>query len=65
MNKDQVKGRVEQTTGKVKELTGKVLGNEKLQGEGLADQAIGKVQSGYGDVKEDVKDKARKAINKI
>lgn len=65
MNKDQVKGRVEQTTGKVKELTGKVLGNEKLQGEGLADQAKGKVQSVYGDVKEGAKDKARKAINKI
>ena len=65
MNKDQVKGRVGQTTGKVKEMAGKVVGNEKLQSEGMADQVKGKVQAGYGDTKENVKDKARKVIDKI
>ena len=65
MNKDQVEGRMDQTTGKVKEIAGKVVGNEHLQGEGLADQAKGKVQAGYGDAKETVKDGISKAIDKL
>ena len=65
MNKDQVKGRVEQSTGKVKEVAGKLLGNDRLQTEGKAEQVKGKVQAGYGDVKENAKDKLKKAINKL
>ena len=65
MNKDQVKGRVEQTTGKVKEAAGKLVGNDRLRTEGAADQVKGKVQAGYGDAKENVKDKARKVIDKL
>lgn len=65
MNKDQVKGRVEQTTGKVKEAAGKLVGNDRLQTEGMADQVKGKVQAGYGDAKERVKDKAQKIVDKI
>lgn len=65
MNKDQVKGRVDQSVGKVKEAAGKLVGNEKLQGEGLAEQAKGKVQSVYGDGKEHAKDKAKKIIDRI
>ena len=34
MNKDQVKGLVEEATGKVKEVTGKVVGNKDLEVEG-------------------------------
>ena len=65
MNKDQVKGRVEQTTGKVKEAAGKLVGNELLRTEGAADQVKGKVQAGYGDAKENAKDKAKKVIDKL
>ena len=65
MNKDQVKGRVEQTTGKVKEAAGKLVGNERLRTEGAADQVKGKVQAGYGDAKDNVKDKAKKVIDKL
>ena len=56
MNKDQVKGRIEQAKGAVKETTGKVVGNKKLETEGQIDQATGKAQAIYGDIKEDVKD---------
>lgn len=56
MNKDQVKGRIEQAKGAVKETTGKVVGNKKLETEGQIDKATGKVQATYGDIKEDVKD---------
>lgn len=65
MNKHQVEGRVNQGIGKLKEAAGKVVGNERLQSEGLADQAGGKVQSGYGDTKEDLKNKTRNFIEKI
>ena len=65
MNKDQVKGRVEQTSGKVKEVAGKLVGNDRLRTEGTAEQAKGKVQAGYGDAKENVKDKAKKVIDRI
>lgn len=65
MNKDQVKGRVEQTTGKVKEAAGKLVGNDRLQTEGMADQVKGKVQAGYGDARENLKDKAKKIIDKM
>ena len=61
MNEDQVKGRVEQVKGKIEEAAGKVVGNDRLTGEGQADQAAGKVQKTYGDAKEDVK----KGIDKL
>jgi len=56
MNEDQVKGRVEEAKGKIKEVAGKAVGNDRLEGEGLVDQATGKVQKNYGDAKEKVKD---------
>ncbi len=65
MNKDQIKGRVEQAAGKVKEVAGKVVGNERLETEGLAGQVKGKVQAGFGDAKEHAKDQAKKVIDKL
>ncbi|MBC7378640.1 MAG: CsbD family protein [Burkholderiaceae bacterium] len=65
MNKDQVNGRIEETKGKLKEAAGKAVGNEKLQGEGAADQVSGKVQSAVGDARQGVKDAAQKLIDKI
>lgn len=56
MNKNQVKGRVEEAKGNVKEVAGKVVGNRDLETEGKVDKAVGKVQATYGDAKEKVKD---------
>jgi uncharacterized protein YjbJ (UPF0337 family) len=56
MNKDQVKGRLKEAQGAVKEVTGKMVGNKSLEQKGKVEKAIGKVQSGYGDIKEDIKD---------
>ncbi|EJE51044.1 hypothetical protein PMI14_04375 [Acidovorax sp. CF316] len=61
MNKDQVAGRATDIKGQVKEAAGKLVDSPKLQGEGLADQAVGKTQAQVGDAKEAVK----KAIDKI
>ena len=60
MNKDQVKGRVQQAKGSVKETTGKVVGNSRLQGEGAAEKAAGKAQANYGNAKE----KGKSAVDK-
>ncbi|MES2099074.1 MAG: CsbD family protein [Pseudomonadota bacterium] len=60
MNKDQIKGRVEQVKGSIKETTGKIVGNESLEAEGKVDKAVGKTQATYGDLKEDVKDAVKK-----
>lgn len=65
MNKDQVAGRVDQVKGKVKEVAGKVSGSEKLESEGIGDQAAGKVQSTYGDTKEKVKDAIKSGADKL
>jgi uncharacterized protein YjbJ (UPF0337 family) len=51
MNKDQVKGRLRETEGTAKETVGKVTGKESLEQKGKLQKAAGKVQAGYGDVK--------------
>lgn len=63
MNKDQIKGRAEETKGKVKEIAGKVVGNKELEAEGKVQNIAGKTQAGYGDLKEDVKDEVKKATD--
>lgn len=55
VNKDQVNGALKQAKGAVKEAAGKVTGNKQTQAEGTAEKIAGKVQKGYGDVKEKVK----------
>jgi uncharacterized protein YjbJ (UPF0337 family) len=55
MNKDQVKGRVEEAKGKVKEVVGKAVSNKRVEAEGDVDQVAGKVQKTYGDAKNEVK----------
>ena len=54
MNKDQVKGRLEEAKGKAKEVAGKIVGNKSLEAEGNANQVAGKVQKTYGDAKEQI-----------
>ena len=55
VNKDQVKGVGKQAKGSVKETAGRVTGNRKTEAEGAAEKTAGKVQKGFGDVKEKVK----------
>ena len=55
MNKDQIKGRVEEAKGSIKEATGRMTGKPDLQDRGTAQKAAGKVQKTYGDVKDEVK----------
>ncbi len=61
MNKDQVKGRVEQVKGAVKEVAGKATGNKTLEVKGKLDKLSGKIQSGHGDAKQKLADSIDKA----
>jgi uncharacterized protein YjbJ (UPF0337 family) len=60
MNKDQVKGRVEEAKGKIKEVTGRTVGNPDLEDRGTAQKVGGAIRKDYGDLKEDVKDSLKK-----
>lgn len=55
MNRYQLKGRINQAKGKVKELTGRLFGNRSLEGKGFAQKTGGKIEAGYGDVKDDAR----------
>jgi len=57
MDKDRVKGSVDQAKGAVKEVAGKVLGDKKLETEGKADKAAGKVENAIGGIKDAVRGK--------
>ena len=60
MNKNQVKGTVKDIAGKVQEESGKIVGNKEQQAKGLLKQVEGKAEKKLGDVREIVKDAARK-----
>jgi uncharacterized protein YjbJ (UPF0337 family) len=63
-NKDEVRGRADRVKGRVKEEAGKLSHDERLRNEGVADQASGDVQEGFGrgrrKVGEAIKDLGRK-----
>jgi uncharacterized protein YjbJ (UPF0337 family) len=52
MNKDQLGGRVKQAKGRVRQITGKLLGDERLQARGTAQDRLGKFQAKFGDIKQ-------------
>ena len=57
MDKDRITGSAEQAKGAVKETVGKILGDKKLETEGKADKAAGKVQNAIGGLKDAVRGK--------
>jgi uncharacterized protein YjbJ (UPF0337 family) len=52
MDKDRIKGSAEQAKGAIKEIAGKVTGDAKLESEGKADKAAGKIQNVVGGLKD-------------
>lgn len=55
-DKDRIKGAANQAKGAIKEGVGKLVGDPKLQAEGKADKATGKVQSAVGGAKDAARD---------
>jgi len=60
MDKDRVAGSVKRIKGSIKEAVGKAVGYTKLQSEGKADQAEGKVQNAVGGIKDTLRDAVKK-----
>jgi len=48
MNRDELDGKVDQLKGKMKQATGDLTDNQQLHDEGVADEAAGDVQEGFG-----------------
>jgi uncharacterized protein YjbJ (UPF0337 family) len=59
MDKDRIEGSLKQAAGAVKEGFGKITGDTKVQAEGAAEKAEGKVQNSIGGVKDTVRDAAK------
>jgi uncharacterized protein YjbJ (UPF0337 family) len=51
MNKDQLKGHVKDIAGKVQGKVGDATDDQEQQAKGMKNQAEGKLQKGYGDLK--------------
>ena len=56
MDRDRIEGSAKQAKGAIKEGAGKLTGDSKLQAEGAADKATGKVQNAVGGAKDSIRD---------
>jgi uncharacterized protein YjbJ (UPF0337 family) len=56
VNKDQIKGGMKDIAGKAQEKAGEMTNSKENQAKGMAKQGEGKLQKGYGDVKDAAKD---------
>jgi uncharacterized protein YjbJ (UPF0337 family) len=54
MNKDELKGKVNQAKGTAKQKAGELTDDPELQAKGAAERAGGKVQEGFGAAKRKV-----------
>lgn len=65
MNKDELNGKVDRLKGKIKEEVGHATDNDRLEGEGIADQAAGNVEEGFGKARRKVGDALHDVAHKI
>ena len=65
MNNDELNGKVDKLKGKIKEGVGNATDNESLRGEGVADQAAGNVEEGFGKARRKVGDALHDVAHKI
>lgn len=52
MDKDRIKGKMDEVAGRLKRQTGEWTGNKHLQAEGVKDQAKGKAENAIGKAKD-------------
>jgi uncharacterized protein YjbJ (UPF0337 family) len=58
MNRDRVKGTINEVAGSAKRKAGELTGNTNLQVEGMVQQAKGKVENAWGKTKDAVRNAA-------
>ena len=56
MDKDRVKGKMDDAAGRAKRQVGEWTGDTKTQGEGAAQQVKGKVENAWGKMKDAARD---------
>jgi uncharacterized protein YjbJ (UPF0337 family) len=57
MDKDRIEGSAQQVKGGVKEAIGKLTGDAKLQADGKAEKAAGKIRNAVGGLKDTLRGK--------
>ena len=60
MDKNRVAGSIKEVKGAGEEAVGKAIGDAKLQSDGKADKAVGKIQNAVGGLSDAVRDAAKK-----
>ena len=60
MDKNRIEGSIKEIKGAAKETIGKVVGDAKLQSDGKADKAAGKIQNAVGGLSDTVSDAVKK-----
>jgi uncharacterized protein YjbJ (UPF0337 family) len=60
MDTNRIAGSIEQVKGAAKEAIGKAVGDAKLQNDGKADKAVGKIQNAVGGLNDAVRDAVKK-----
>ena len=65
MNKDELNGKIDRVKGNIKESVGEATNDEQLRDEGIADQASGNVQEGFGKARRKVGDALHDVAHKI
>jgi uncharacterized protein YjbJ (UPF0337 family) len=61
MNKDELKGKMENLKGRAKEAFGAVTGNKRTEAEGVVERGKGAVQEKYGEAKDELETERRRA----
>jgi uncharacterized protein YjbJ (UPF0337 family) len=65
MNKDELDGKVDRLKGEIKQGVGRVTDDQALHDEGVADEAAGRVEEGFGKARRKVGDALHDVAHKI
>jgi uncharacterized protein YjbJ (UPF0337 family) len=65
MNRNELDGKIDRLKGNIKESVGEATNDERLRDEGIADQAAGEVQEGFGKARRKVGDALHDVAHKI
>jgi uncharacterized protein YjbJ (UPF0337 family) len=55
MDKDRIKGKIEQVKGEVKERIGGATKDRSTQAEGILEKKKGEIREGYGEAKDEIR----------
>jgi uncharacterized protein YjbJ (UPF0337 family) len=65
MNKDELDGKVDRLKGEAKQKIGHLTDDQRLHDEGVADEAAGRVEEGFGKARRKVGDALHDVAHKI